>query len=97
MHALGKKKDADRALNDFVDAFHHDMACQIANTFAWINEPDQAFEWFNRAYEQKDGGLSEIRRVPLLENLHDDPRWPVLLVRLGLSDAEIADIGALPV
>ena len=95
LHALGQKDDAARALADFIESFHHDMACQIANTYAWRNESEQAFEWFERAYEQNDGGLSEIRRVPLLAHLHDDPRWPALLDRVGLSDAKIAEIGAI--
>lgn len=93
LHSLGQKDEGERALADFIDSFHRDMACQIANTHAWRNEVTQAFLWFDQAYEQNDGGLSEIRRVPLLENLQNDPRWPALLDKLGLSDSKIADIG----
>lgn len=95
LHTLGKQDEADRALDHLVELFHQDMACQIANTYAWRNEADNAFEWFERAYDQNDGGLSEIRRVPLLDNIHDDARWPVLLERVGLSDARIAGLPAL--
>lgn len=57
---------------------------QIVEACAWRGEKDEAFKWFERAYAQRDGGLSFINCDPLLANLHGDPRYDALLERLGL-------------
>ena len=93
LFTLRRRDEADEALAKLIDAHHRDMAFEIANTHAWRGERDAAFEWLERAYQQHDGGLSEIRRQPMLADLRDDPRWPVFLDKLGLSDAQIAAIG----
>jgi hypothetical protein len=41
----------------------------------------QAFEWLNRAYAQRDGGLVDIKVDPLLRSLHGDPLHAALLER----------------
>ncbi len=51
-----------------------------------IGEVDSAIEWLERAYRQRDPGLSSLKLDPLLANLHDDPRWPVFLEKMGLAD-----------
>ena len=50
------------------------------------------FDWLQTAYENRDGGLTEMRREPLMANLHDDPRWAGLLTKLGLNDEQLAPI-----
>jgi hypothetical protein len=47
---------------------------------------DLTFEWLERAYTQRDPGLSEIKAVPYLRPLHADPRWGAFLRRMGLAD-----------
>jgi hypothetical protein len=51
---------------------------------AFRGETDLAFEWLQLAYEQKDGGMSEIIGNFFLRQLHSDPRWADLLSQLGL-------------
>jgi hypothetical protein len=60
------------------------MAYQIAQIRAFRNEDDAAFEWLERAYDQRDSGLVEMKGDPLLANLRDDPRYLALLKRLRL-------------
>jgi hypothetical protein len=45
---------------------------------------DQAFEWLDRAYAQRDGGFSEMKGDPLLRNLDGDRRFTALLRKLKL-------------
>ena len=45
---------------------------------------NKAFEWLERAYEQKDGGLSSMKTDPMLASLRGDPRFDGLLRRLKL-------------
>ena len=61
-------------------------AFAIAAAYAFWGDSDRAFEWLERAYAERDGGGLAFTKVhPLLANLHDDPRWPVFLDKMGLA------------
>jgi serine/threonine protein kinase len=83
-HAAGKKNDADSSLAELIEKHHDVGAIQIAEVHAHRGEIDSAFEWLERAYAQRDGGLSEIKGNPLLKKLEQDPRWPVFLKKMKL-------------
>ncbi|HSA93630.1 MAG TPA: tetratricopeptide repeat protein, partial [Terriglobales bacterium] len=83
-HALGRKKEADAALAEFVAKYHADAAFQIAEVYAFRGEADRAFEWLERAYAQRDGGLSEMKGDPLLRSLERDPRYAAFLKKMRL-------------
>jgi tetratricopeptide (TPR) repeat protein len=83
-HALGRKKEADAALAEYVAKFHDGWAYQIAEVYAFRGETDRAFEWLERAYAQRDGGLSEMKGDPLLKNLERDPRYGAFLKKMRL-------------
>ena len=74
-HAAGKKKEADAALTDYIEKYQNDAAFQIAEIYAYRGETDKAFEWLERAYKQRDGGLSQMKGDPLLRNIEKDPRY----------------------
>jgi hypothetical protein len=59
-------------------------AFQLAELFAFEGRVEAAFEWLERARQQRDPGLSALLGNPLLSALRDDPRWPTLLASLGL-------------
>jgi hypothetical protein len=62
------------------------MAYQVADVYAWRGEKDKAFEWLERAYQQRDSGLNGIAWDPLLSSLKGDSRYGSLLTKLQLSD-----------
>jgi hypothetical protein len=64
--------------------YQTDSAFQIAGVYAFRHEPDQAFEWLDRAYVQHDTGLAATKFEPLLKNLHGDPRYIAFLKKLRL-------------
>ncbi|MCC7461132.1 MAG: hypothetical protein IT480_01580 [Gammaproteobacteria bacterium] len=82
--ARGRRVQADAALNSLIEAHGSDAAYQIAEICAERGERDQAFEWLDRAYQQRDGGLTEIHTSTHLALLESDPRYAILLDRLGL-------------
>jgi len=45
---------------------------------------DKAFEWLERAYKQRDGGLTQMVGDPLLKNITKDPRYAVFMKKLKL-------------
>lgn len=80
-----RKADAQKALDDFIEQ-HPDGPVQVAKLYAFRGQIDNAFEWLETAYQQRDSGLHEILNDPFLLNLHDDPRWPAFLQKMGLGN-----------
>jgi tetratricopeptide (TPR) repeat protein len=83
-HSLARASQSNEALDAEIKQFAESSAYQIAEAYAWRGEKDAAFQWLDRAVEQRDGGLSFIRCDPLIDNLRSDPRYGALLRRLGL-------------
>lgn len=63
--ALGQKKESDATLAELIAKFHAEDAYQIAEVYAYRGEADRAMEWLDRAYAQRDGGLTEVKTDPL--------------------------------
>ena len=81
--------ESDAALAELVAKFDDTAAYQIAEVYAYRNDKDHAFAWFERARQQRDAGLAGVRADNLLQNLHDDPRWDALLRTMGLADDQL--------
>jgi hypothetical protein len=71
-------------LNQLSIKHHQDSAYQIAEVYAYRGETDKAFEWLFRAYQQRDGGLLFVKADPLLNSLHNDPRYADVLRKMRL-------------
>ncbi len=82
---LGRKKEADDMLAEYIKEYQDDSAYQIAEICAYRNEKDKAFEWLERAYKQHDGGLGNIVDDPLLRNIFKDPRYSEFLKKMKLK------------
>ena len=63
-----------------------DSADQIAEAHAFRGEVDLAFEWLERAYSQRDGGVAEIKCSRLMRGLVGDPRYKGFLKKLKLPE-----------
>lgn len=83
-HAAERQEEAETALAEFIEKYSHDAAFQIAQAYAYRGEIDRAFEWLERAYDQRDPGLTWIKGHPLLKNLEGDPRHTAFLKKMGL-------------
>jgi len=83
-HVLGKEKESDAALQELITKHQTIAAFQVAEVYAFRNQPDEAFEWLDRAYALRDGGVSLTNVEPLLKNLHGDPRYTAFLKKLNL-------------
>ncbi|MDT8067662.1 MAG: protein kinase [Terriglobia bacterium] len=84
-YALGRRQYSDRALAELIEKYQADWALQIAEVYAFRGEVDLAFAWLERAYVQRDAGLSLIKDDPLLKNLDHDPRYAAFLKKMGLA------------
>jgi len=85
-YALGREKESDAALRELMMKYHASNAFEIATNYAFRNQPDEAFEWLDRAYAQRDPSLMSTKMDPLLKSLHNDPRFAALLKKLSLPN-----------
>jgi TolB-like protein/DNA-binding winged helix-turn-helix (wHTH) protein/tetratricopeptide (TPR) repeat protein len=83
-HALGREHESNSALAELIAKHDKDSAYQIAEAYAFRGELDKAFEWLERAYKQRDPGVSSVKADPLLKNLRHDPRYFELLKKMRL-------------
>ncbi|MDX6457727.1 MAG: hypothetical protein QOE55_1424, partial [Acidobacteriaceae bacterium] len=83
-HALGREQDSNAALAALIAKYHALAPYQIAQVYAYCGDADKSFEWLERAYEQRDPGLPEIKSNPLFKNLLHDPRYSDLLRKMHL-------------
>jgi TolB-like protein/Flp pilus assembly protein TadD len=83
-HALGNDEASDAALQELIEVGATVAAYQIAEAYAFRGEIDNAFDWLEQAYAIRDPGTAQMLVDPLLANLHDDPRWEILLDKMGL-------------
>ena len=83
-YATGDKTYADTVLAHVIEDQQNDAAFQIAEIYAYRCETDKAFEWLERAYNQRDAGLAQIKGDPLLRNIEHDPRYRAFLQKMKL-------------
>src|SRR5262249_21430566 len=57
----------------------------LAWLYTRLGEKDRAFEWLQKAYEERDMSLIELYMDPSWEILRPDPRFAELLRRIGLA------------
>jgi serine/threonine-protein kinase len=88
---LGQQSAADEALKTLIDEFAGQRAAYIAAIHAYRGEKDTAFQWLQRAVDERQRTLA-MRTEPLYDNLRDDPRWQRVLEQVGLSDQQVAGI-----
>jgi TolB-like protein/Flp pilus assembly protein TadD len=84
--ARGRAAESEAAMRELIRKYAKGAAYQIAEAHAHRGDADQAFEWLERAYRQRDAGLAFIKMDPLLCGLHADPRWQPWLERMRLAD-----------
>ena len=82
--ALGRSHDADAALTRLINDHQKYMAYQIAEIYADRGDADQAFQWLDRAYQQRDAGMRNLKIDPLLQRIRNDQRYAELLKKMNL-------------
>lgn len=91
-HALGMRAESDAAVADAIRNYAIDGPGNIAHVYAMRGEKDKAFEWLERARQNRDRGLSEVASSLYLVNLHDDPRWLPFLRKVRFAPEQLARI-----
>jgi hypothetical protein len=56
----------------------------ISMLYSGLGDKEQAFEWFEKAYADRDDRLIFVITDPMLDNMRSDPRFQDLVRRIGL-------------
>ena len=84
---LESHEEVRNLLKTYLEEYSRLNLVRTAALFALLGDNDSAFEWLERAYEQRDPGLTWILVNADLSKLSDDARYPVLLEKIGLREA----------
>jgi len=85
-HALGRKAESDAALARMLKQREDKDAFGIAEVYAFRGQPDEAMQWLDRAFAQKDVRLYRINIELPLKSLEADPRFKALLRKMNLPE-----------
>ncbi|MFC1528693.1 hypothetical protein ACFL5B_02160 [Candidatus Latescibacterota bacterium] len=58
----------------------------IAIIYYSLGESDTAFEWYEKAYEERDSTMPLIKVFTRIRNTYSDPRFKALLKKMNLSE-----------
>ena len=84
--ASGNKAEAQKVLRELDELQNRRYVSPytVAAIYAGLSEKDQAFKWLEKAYEERDIWLMNLKVDPLFSKLRSDRRFPDLLARAGL-------------
>jgi tetratricopeptide (TPR) repeat protein len=86
LEAAGMRNEAAEALKAQIAELADTGAYYVAQTYAYRGNTDLAFEWLERAYENKDTALIEMTGDPLFDGIADDPRFKAFLRKMKLPE-----------
>jgi eukaryotic-like serine/threonine-protein kinase len=87
VYAISGKRDEAQKLLDLLqeESKHkHVSPYNIAKIYEGLGEKHQAFASLEKAYEERDSNIINLKVDPELSGLHSDPRFTNLLQRIGL-------------
>jgi TolB-like protein/Tfp pilus assembly protein PilF len=90
--ALGRRADADAALDALIAKYEKDWSYNIAYVYASCGRSDKAFEFLDKAVAYRDTGLNEIAAQKLFDRIYSDPRWLPFLGKIGKAPEQLAQI-----
>jgi TolB-like protein/Tfp pilus assembly protein PilF len=77
---------ADAALRTFIAKYgeHSDSAYDLAQIYALRNDANATFEWLDRAWSNRDPGITYTLFDPFILRFKDDPRFAAFCRKVGL-------------
>ena len=82
----GRKTEATKVLNELLDLNNRRYVTPAAIAWVYIGlgDKDHAFEWLEKAYQERSNFIAYLSVVPLADSLRSDSRFSDLLRRVGL-------------
>jgi len=83
-YGANRQAEADTSLGALARKYGSESGYQMAEVYAYRGEADRAFEWLERAYSSRDGGLSEIKGDPFMKKIEGDRRYVEFIKKMKL-------------
>jgi TolB-like protein/Tfp pilus assembly protein PilF len=90
--ALGQSAASEAALAKMIESHGDKNASYIVEEAAFRGDANLAFEWLEKAAQQRDPSLGAIALSQFCENLHKDSRWLSYLRKHGMAPEQLAAI-----
>jgi TolB-like protein/Flp pilus assembly protein TadD len=81
-HKLGRQADAEAELSKMKAAMGDAEAYQYATIYSQWGNPQKALDWLETAMRLRDPGLENLKTDPLLDPLHQEPRFQAIEQKL---------------
>ncbi len=84
----GRTAEAQKALEELKELSKQRYVSpyNIACIYAGLNDKDRAFEWLDRAYQERSFFMTLLKVETVVDNLRPDPRFKDLLKRMNLPE-----------
>ena len=80
----GDRSAADTALRTLLEKDANVSAYQIAEVYALRDDAKETFEWLDRAWSNRDPGITSLLFDPFILRYKDDPRFAAFCRKVGL-------------
>ena len=86
---MGRRGDAEQSLAKLrqMSADRYVPPSSVALVYVGLDDTDRVFEWLERAVDEREAHAASLDADPTFEPLRSDPRFGVLLRRMGFSSA----------
>ena len=84
----GRRADALKVLQQLDELEKHRYVSRIARVYVYagLGDKDKAFEWLEKAYQERSDSLAWFRFDPESKILKSDPRWLPLMRKIGFTE-----------
>ena len=84
----GRTAEANRLLENLVESSRQKYIppYEIGMVHLGLGEKDRAFEWFQKAFEERSGWMAYLKVDPRLDRVRSDPRLADLMRRVGFQN-----------
>jgi tetratricopeptide (TPR) repeat protein len=84
---MGKRDEAQQVLDYWIKRSKQEYisSYRFATFYFALGENDQGFKWLDKAYEEHDGWMCNLKVEPRLDSVRSDPRFKVLLKKMNLE------------
>ena len=83
-----KREEAQKIIEDLLERSKQGYFSpfMIAAIYGSLENKDKAFEWLERAFDERDTSNYCIKVEPMFNDLRSDLRWTKLMEKMGLAD-----------
>jgi eukaryotic-like serine/threonine-protein kinase len=83
--AAGRTQEARKTVKQLEADFRNHFVCpyEIGTIHLWLGEKDEAFRWYEKAYDERSICMSLMKYDPRLDPIRSDPRYESLIRRVG--------------